>query len=97
MDNLGIMLDDTVRDVLLHANELSQRSGAQSITDVIAFIQLAKEEKTCFHSFLVSHSVTKEKIERESKKIILKYWERAIIEDEIGIETTIFNSTGKNV
>ena len=52
MDNLGIMLDDTVSDVLLHANELSQRSGAQSITDVIAFVQLAKEEKTCFHSFL---------------------------------------------
>lgn len=97
MDNLGIMLDDTVRDVLLHANELSQRSGAQSITDVIAFVQLAKEEKTCFHSFLVSHSVTKEKIENESRKIISKYWERAIIEDEIGIETTIFNSTGKNV
>ena len=77
MDNLGIMLDDTVRDVLLHANELSQRSGAQSITDVIAFVQLAKEEKTCFHSFLVSHSVTKEKIENESRKIISKYWERA--------------------
>lgn len=69
MDNLGIMLDDTVSDVLLHANELSQRSGAQSITDVIAFVQLAKEEKTWFFSFLVSHSVTKEKIENDPEKL----------------------------